>query len=109
MVVEKRLGSYGQQLAASVADPALASTLEEKNSEEVEKMIEGSAAAAPVVLERTPWTQIDDVFYQARGYSRALLHSMRAIEIEFRKVLQDKNAEVSMQQIIRELENAGGA
>ncbi|MFW6258665.1 MAG: DUF2333 family protein, partial [Halochromatium sp.] len=48
----------------------------------------------------------DDVFYQARGYSWALLHSMQAIQIEFRQVLEDKNAVVSMQQIIRELENA---
>ena len=31
---------------------------------------------------------------------------MQAIEVEFRKVLRDKNATVSMQQIIRELENA---
>ena len=102
-VVGKRLGSYGQQLAASVADPALASTLAD-NGEEIEKTSEG--VSAPIVVDRTPWTQIDDVFYQARGYSWALLHSMRAIEIEFRKVLRDKNATVSMQQIIRELENA---
>ncbi|MFP4063658.1 MAG: DUF2333 family protein [Halochromatium sp.] len=103
-VVGKRLGSYGQQLAASVADPALASTLEDKSSDEIEQMSEG--VSAPVVLERTPWTKIDDVFYQARGYSWALLHSMQAIQIEFRQVLEDKNAVVSMQQIIRELENA---
>nr|WP_242513159.1 DUF2333 family protein [Halochromatium salexigens] len=105
-VVEKRLGSYGQQLAASVGDPALASTLEGKDSEAIEKTVEDAAAAAPVVLERTPWTRVDDVFYQARGYSWALLHSMQAIEVEFRKVLKDKNAEISMQQIIRELEKA---
>ncbi|MBK5940190.1 DUF2333 family protein [Halochromatium roseum] len=107
MVIEKRLGSFGQQLAASVADPALASTLEGKEAEMAGNMnAPQSGVVAPVVLDRTPWTQIDDVFYQARGYSWALLHMMQAIEIEFRKVLEDKNAEVSMQQIIRELEKA---
>ncbi len=103
-VVEKRLGSFGQELAASVGDPALAATLKDKNPEDLQRMNEG--AHAPVVLERTPWNEIDDVFYQARGYAWALLHMMRAMQIEFRKVLEDKNAEISMQQIIRELENA---
>ncbi len=103
-VIEKRLGSYGQQLAASVGDPALAATLKDKKSAEAKQ--EYMDSTAPVVLKRTPWTEIDDVFYQARGYSWASLHMMRAIEIEFRDVLRQKNAEVSMQQVIRELENA---
>ncbi|MEA1051546.1 DUF2333 family protein [Lamprobacter modestohalophilus] len=107
MVIEKRLGSYGQELAASVADAALVSTLAGKDSEMSDNPSASQAdVGAPVVLERTPWTKVDDVFYQARGYSWALLHMMQAIEIEFRKVLEDKNAEVSMQQIIRELEKA---
>lgn len=103
-VIEKRLGSFGQQLAASVGDPALAATLKDKPAEELQSL--SDHVNAPVALERTPWNEIDDVFYQARGYAWALLHMMRAIQIEFRKVLEDKNAEISMQQIIRELENA---
>ena len=47
---------------------------------------------------------IDDVFYEARGASWALLHLLRAVEVEFRDVLEDKNAAVSVAQIIRELE-----
>jgi len=89
-VVEKRLGSYGQRLASSVGDPELTAA------------ISGNAQA----LDRTPWEQVDNVFYEARGYSWALLHMMKALAIDFREVLADKNAEVSMQQIIRDLELA---
>ena len=57
---------------------------------------------------KTPWTKIDDVFYEARGSSWALLHIFRAIEVDFRKVLQDKNAMASVRQVIIELEGAQG-
>jgi hypothetical protein len=53
---------------------------------------------------RTPWTQIDDVFYQARGQTWALLHLLRAAERDFEGVLRNKNALVSLRQIIRDLE-----
>ncbi|HYN76212.1 MAG TPA: DUF2333 family protein, partial [Lamprocystis sp. (in: g-proteobacteria)] len=54
---------------------------------------------------KTPWTQIDDVFFEARGYTWALLNTLRAIEVDFEPVLKDKNALVSLQQINRELAN----
>jgi hypothetical protein len=44
------------------------------------------------------------VFYEARGSAWALLHLLRAIEIDFADVLEKKNATVSVRQIIRELE-----
>ena len=53
---------------------------------------------------KTPWLDIDDIFYEARGTCWALMHFLRAIEIDFNDVLQKKNAQVSLQQIIRELE-----
>jgi hypothetical protein len=55
---------------------------------------------------RTPWLKIDDVFYEARGYSWALLHMFKVLAIEFEPVLRDKNAEVSIQQVIRDLDGA---
>jgi hypothetical protein len=45
------------------------------------------------------------VFFEARGYTWALLHTLKALEVDFADVLQNKNALVSLQQIIRELEN----
>jgi hypothetical protein len=53
---------------------------------------------------KTPWLQIDDVFYEARGSTWALIHFLHAIEIDLKDVLNKKNALVSLRQIIRELE-----
>ena len=53
---------------------------------------------------RTPWLELDDVFFEARGTAWALLHFFRAAEFDFSEVLADKNAEASVRQIIRELE-----
>jgi hypothetical protein len=54
---------------------------------------------------KTPWTQIDDVFYESRGSTWALIHFLKAMEVDFYDVLIKKNALVSFRQIIRELES----
>ncbi|HEY6986595.1 MAG TPA: DUF2333 family protein, partial [Rhodanobacteraceae bacterium] len=54
-------------------------------------------------LVKTPWTKIDDNFYEARGYTWALREQLEAIRIDFGPVLRDKNAMVSLDQVIREL------
>ena len=53
---------------------------------------------------QTPWLEIDDEFFEARGTAWALLHFLRAAQFDFERVLDDKNAVVSLRQIIRELE-----
>jgi hypothetical protein len=55
-------------------------------------------------MVRTPWYKVDDVFYEARGATWALIQLLRAVEIDFAPVLEKKNAQVSLRQIIRELE-----
>ncbi len=95
-LAEVRLGSLAQRLAASVGqryyrDPS------------------GDSAGAGdrdggQEQVRTPWMEIDDIFFEARGYSWALLHTLRALEIDFARVLEARNATVAMKQIIRELE-----
>ena len=98
IIVESRLGSLSQRLSASVGQ------------ERVNTDTAGEGAAVqstPVASElavRTPWLEIDDVFYEARGATWALMHFLRAVEIDFQEVLEDKNATVSLRQIIRELE-----
>ena len=47
--------------------------------------------------------EIDDNFYEARGYTWALREQLEAIRIDFGPVLRDKNAMVSLDQVIREL------
>lgn len=97
-IVEKRLGSMAQRLSASVG----------QNRVNVD--LQGDSAATqssykPKNLRvKTPWLEIDDIFYEARGSAWALLQFLRAMEVDFKPVLEKKNALVSLQQIIRELE-----
>ena len=56
------------------------------------------------ILVKTPWYEIDDVFYEARGAAWALLHFLKAVELDFAPTLQKKNALISLRQIVRELE-----
>ena len=47
--------------------------------------------------------EIDDVFRGPR-YRLPLIQFLRAAEVDFADILRKKNAQVSLQQIIRELE-----
>jgi hypothetical protein len=107
MVVEKRLGSFGQRLSASVGDEELMAALGGLGAAAMPVVAEGDpefAGSGPA--ERTHWSEIDDIFFEARGYAWALLHMMKAISVDFEELLGQKNAQVSMQQIIRDLEYA---
>jgi len=99
-VVEKRLGSFSQRLNASVEELRVNTDLAGDTA------AEQSTATTGVIIAKTPWLEIDNVFYEARGYVWALLGILHAIEIDFEKVLQKKNAIASMQQVIRLLELA---
>ncbi|MCW8906444.1 MAG: DUF2333 family protein [Sedimenticola sp.] len=97
-VVEKRLGSLSQRLSASVGQERINTDLAgDPNAAQ-------STRSAEQVEVHTPWLEIDDVFYEARGSTWALTHFLRAVEIDFRDILVKKNALVSLRQIIRELE-----
>ncbi|MGM0953006.1 MAG: DUF2333 family protein [Pseudomonadota bacterium] len=96
--LETRLGSLSRTLSESVGKASVSDAVanvdmddplaEETGGEEV----------------KTAWTEIDDVFYESRGTAWALLHIFKAVEVDFRSVLQDKNAMASVKQIIIELE-----
>lgn len=96
--VDSRLGSLSQRLSASVGQRRLNTDLA---GDEAARQ---STPAPQEVEVRTPWSEIDDVFFEARGSAWALLHFLRAVEVDFSEVLRRKNAAVSLQQIIRELE-----
>ena len=96
--VNTRLGSLSQRLSASVGQRRL-------NIDLAGDVGASQSTAAPSEMEvKTPWLEIDDVFYEARGTTWALIHFLKAIEVDFADVLEQKNARVSLQQIIRELE-----
>ncbi len=97
-VVEKRLGSLSQRLSASVGQVRL-------NTDLAGDVGATQSTVTPEeVVVKTPWLEVDDVFYEARGTTWALIHFLHAIEVDFSEVLQKKNALVSLRQIIRELE-----
>jgi len=56
--------------------------------------------------ERTPWLFFDDIFYEARGESWALLHMMQAIKVEFGDFILEKQAMKTLDDMILALENA---
>jgi len=97
-LVEKRLGGIGQKLSASIGEFRINTDLAgDPNARE-------STRGEREVRVRTPWLEIDDVFYEARGTTWALIHFLRAIEHDLAEVLEDKNAMASFDQIVRELE-----
>ena len=96
--VETRLGSLSQRLSASVGQRRINTDL---SGDAAGRQ---STQAADEVVVKTSWMKIDNVFYEARGTTWALLHFLRAIEVDFAEVLARKNAVASLQQIIRELE-----
>tara|TARA_A100001015_G_C14386701_1_gene480073 strand:- start:102 stop:491 length:390 start_codon:yes stop_codon:yes gene_type:complete len=63
-----------------------------------------STASPDEKLVKTPWLEIDNVFYESRGFTWALIHMLEAIDTDFSEVLDKKAARVSLRQIIRELE-----
>lgn len=96
--VETRLGSLSQRLSASVGQVRFDTDLAGDPS------ASQSTVQASERRVKTPWMEIDDVFFEARGSAWALLQFLQAIEHDFAGVLENKNARVSLRQVIRELE-----
>ncbi len=105
-LVSSRLGSLSQRLSASAGQvpleelPAPASTTAGGVGAATAQAVAGGRSTA------TPWTRIDDNFYEARGYTWTLLLQLRAMQRDFAPILRSKQADVSLQQVIRELEQA---
>ncbi len=101
-LVEKQLGSLSQRLSASVTHARHDTDL--ANEPNATQSTPGPATSGEPMFVQTPWRKIDDNFYEARGASYALIHILKAIEVDFKPILDSKNAKVSVQQIIAELE-----
>jgi len=96
--VNTRMGSLSQRLSASVGKRRI-------NTDLAGEEVAVQSTATPYEMDvTTPWLEIDDVFYEARGSAWALIQFLKAAEVDFADVLRKKNAQVSLQQIIRELE-----
>lgn len=100
-LVSSRLGSLSQRLSASVGQVRVGDVAGAGPA--------GAAATdAPAAgrLVKTPWNRIDDNFYEARGYTATLLEQLKAFQRDFGPILRSKHAAVSLEQVIRELEEA---
>jgi hypothetical protein len=96
--ISKRLGSLSQRLSASVGRIRVNTNLAGESA------AEQSTPEPMIMVVKTPWLEIDDVFFEARGSTWALIHFLKAAEIDFHQVLRKKNAVISLRQVIRELE-----
>jgi hypothetical protein len=96
--LETRLGSLSQRLSASVGQRRINTDLSGESAGQQSTRTPGE------VKVKTPWLEIDDVFYEARGSTWVMIHFLKAVEVDFAEVLQKKNAQFSLKQIIRELE-----
>ena len=96
--VEKRLGSVSHRLSASVGHDRY------NNELAGDTTAKQATETAEEVEVKTSWFKIDDVFYESRGATWAILHLLKAVEVDFQDVLEKKNAQVSLKQIIRDLE-----
>ena len=62
------------------------------------------AAGDQLKRATTSRNQVDNIFYEARGSTWALIHLLRGIEIDFAEPLQRNNAKLTLHRIISELE-----
>jgi len=97
--VSTRLGSLSQRLSASVGQRRVNTDLAGETGARQSTLVGNE------INVRTPWLEIDNVFYEARGTTWALLHLLEAVEQDFGEALDRKGARASLRQIIRELES----
>jgi hypothetical protein len=101
--VSKRLGDLANRLAFAVGAPRY-------NTARVgEPGARQSTPQPEVTYKKTPWLEIDDIFFEARGYTWTLLEVLRAAKIDFESVLTNKTATVSLDQVIDPLEDTQAA
>lgn len=102
-VVIKRLGGLSTQLTASSDRFAGAAGISydpdgKKSPTNTKEKTEG--------VGTTPWLLVDNVFYEARGASWALLHILQAVKIDFADIILDKRAMNTLDNMIIALQNA---
>lgn len=99
--VEKRLGNLSQRLSASAHLPLF---LERGIAGAPDEALQpgGTAIGAGSV----GWMEADNVFFEARGYLWALIHTLKALERDYAALLAGKEASVPMHEIILKLEVA---
>lgn len=98
--VEKRLGNFSQRLSASTPMPDTSTRWVQSE--------EGTVLPGGTQIRQgsVSWMEADNVFYEARGYIWALVHTLRALEQDFAPLLASKQATIPLHEIILKLEFA---
>lgn len=103
--VEKRLGSLSSRLSDSVGQKRINIDYSATTAPAQETSTDAATPDTKTNLEyKTPRLQVDNVFYEARGTTWALVHLLKAVEIDFEDTLRKKSALTGLQEIIRDLE-----
>jgi hypothetical protein len=92
--VEQRLKILSQRLSASVGPEISTNTRFDSSGETINLEM----------YKKTPWLALDNIFYEARGSAWAMSKLLEGVEIDFRAVLKEKNAQTYYAQILRELD-----
>jgi hypothetical protein len=96
-LVNKELGGLSQRLSASRKEVQI-------NTDTVgEKSSEIAWQDTYYAVKSTPWLEIDDVFYQARGETYALKAILQALRVDCYSTIEDKNAIQIIDQAVHEL------
>ncbi|MEZ9699019.1 DUF2333 family protein [Vibrio sp. 10N.261.46.E12] len=98
-LVDKNLGDLSTQLGANRGQIQVNSNLAGEKGQV-------AWAESYEVLAQTPWSEIDNVYWNARGQTWALLAAFMAIRTDFDVTLQDKSATSIVDQVIRTLHYA---
>lgn len=102
-VVIKRLGGLSTRLTASTDRFAgAAGILYDPSGQKAPRFTKEKT----IGVGKTPWLLVDDIFYEARGGSWALLHILQAIKVDFEDIILDKRAMNTLDNMIHALENA---
>ena len=88
------LGGINTRLINAKGGPSLSYETEGDSSTSRESMVDTQVS----------WFKIDDNLFYARGAAYALLHSMKAVRVDFEDVLEDKNSKELVNKIIEILE-----
>lgn len=103
--VQRQMGTLSMELSASVGVLQVREESATTGGIDNTTQVVTNANDHSEVMVKTPRLNVDDVFYRARGQAWAILHLLKAIEMDFAPVLRQKNALVSLRQIINKLED----
>ena len=105
LTIAKRLGSLSQRLSYSTPRNVINTNIDTDTVDGIdEKGAVSSKQESLTSRHKTGWFKIDDIVYEARGYSYADLHFLKAIRHDFKTVLKKKAAMATLDNIINELE-----